>query len=1617
MTEEAGAVSSRIVIWAGASLESCSPEDRAGLSELMNLRGAQSLSDLHGLSLAELGAQADCFEKILDSTGLGQLVRIWWPGTPPPNARNVSRDPLSQSVSILDLSVRSANCLEHAGITTISELLRWTTDELLTIKNMGRKSVVEIQESLAGQGISGIPVPQEDVAPQSFCLAVLLSLQQCGIRTDTIARLHEAGIRRLDDLLVRNGGALRYWVGLTGSELMELREHLGRMGLSLDSPLPTWLRFHFYAVRNAFEGEIERLLTMDAEFTEDDEPELGLPSTPDDAAVPAQLEEELESCFAPRTKTRNRDIVRRLMGWDGKAGATLEQVGREFQLTRERVRQVLIKSLRPLNWETPTLFRRAVEFIARRTPILAEEAETELVRAGIVLQRFRIEAVEKTAREFSFPVSWSLERLNSRLVVIDPLAAGRIQEFLSAARKRVSHYGTTCREYVLTGLPCELTAEELHCYWFLVEDLVWLDEAHDWFWLPTKQNAVLSRLVKILRVAPRIRLDIARHGVLRDRRMDGVELPPGVFRALSATLPWCSIEGEELVATAAPDESPADEEDSGEQLVVEVLRQHGPVMWRRDLWRIANGHGVEKVNFDRLLSGSNVIVKHGPEVFGLIGSAYHEPPVEVPREQIEDTTEPPGQANILPIEDASGPGGVFNGCDPESPNFHEQVLRCIHLRSSHLRSSGVWSLMELGLTGSDFQTLRSWSNFGRLESRKILKQRLSCGSASYSGLEALAVTFLACCSEIARNSSSEGELWPSVEAEIGVDLRKELFAAPANPKPRIRDATESVCSKLGIRHAFGREGEQSWLRSVFLQFGITKSGWRRLSLWLSGVNLPAPVESLLGPSSGLHSDSFSLFWKTLQKLSWHEMSEKQARAELAQSRWVPASEIDALMCEAATRPDNELYRDGSDPDLPHEPDQLIGLPRLTWLDEPRFALPFNGHSSWLTAPRYALVVGGQRRIPIVRRGDEYALEAPGGRLEVDLKEAAVTVDLHLRQASCLAEPIVIKLAPEDFDFVFYNSAGQGLPNGEEKLGAATGCVLLCRSACDVTVEPPDAYVRRIFQGEWIVRSYRGAVPSELEIRREGLVLWSASRPHEPATAPRQKPRASCAGGRWGERATVSVQAPEGMVPQHLLVGETRVPLEPAANGSYRGTITLSPNVDYRRVVTRVEYEWNGRLRRLSADLTMGPLDGIAVESEQGWKVFREGGDVDAEFLRSHKVLTRLPSHYDGDPVATEGWAWMEGDHFCGRPRNAGAGTAIGSSLHGIGQSLRLSAGPYNRPIGGQELARSVIHSGVMRRVEQDGDAYQIQLRSAFELGSDHAIWVWHEGHNEPQKVPAGDWAQEDDVCLLELGARARPVALAVSFQGAWLGARTCQLGWQGFAGLISSSSDWKRTAGWLRWWRVPLLHGSLKAVAGARVLEARIATISTWTAREDLPGGARFSEEHEDAWRSVIRNFIWDWRPDADESADILKGFGLLTGDAESDIERAWDTYDVLLAIHPLLLAQAAKRGLAALFPRQDPEDLAYWLGKLRNRILGLDAFPRSDQVAAALRNAQRMTAESMAVDERFVDRSLLRDALALMSGTPIKDHDLRVAIANNQAARKYLAAALLEKMISGELR
>ena len=65
-----------------------------------------------------------------------------------------SQKVMDMNIDELELSVRSYNCLKRAGINTVEELTNKTAEDMMKVRNLGRKSLEEVLAKLKELGLS-----------------------------------------------------------------------------------------------------------------------------------------------------------------------------------------------------------------------------------------------------------------------------------------------------------------------------------------------------------------------------------------------------------------------------------------------------------------------------------------------------------------------------------------------------------------------------------------------------------------------------------------------------------------------------------------------------------------------------------------------------------------------------------------------------------------------------------------------------------------------------------------------------------------------------------------------------------------------------------------------------------------------------------------------------------------------------------------------------------------------------------------------------------------------------------------------------------------------------------------------------------------------------------------------------------------------------------------------------------------------------------------------------------------------------------------------------------------------------------------------------------------------
>lgn len=348
------------------------------------------------------------------------------------------------------------------------------------------------------------------------------------------------------------------------------------------------------------------------------------------------LEDELRGTLAGLTRgssrdsARNADVVMLRHGWDGSAPKTLQEVGDEFGLTRERVRQICTRAARRLSKGTrpmTPLLDEALALFAANIPCEASSVKALLVDAGLSARGIDGAGMLSLAEFFGHDLDAVLVEIGAVRLVVDRNFECLVGKARQTARKLIGAHGVTTVAEVTSELWGELDeAEQERREAFVRLELdaeptvVWLDEDRRWLWLtgiPDGRNRLLNNIRKVLSVSGEIDATDLRRAVRRDWRMGGYAPPARILLALAEAVP--ELERSDQVIKSLRPYSREEHLSDTEYIIVEVILSHGGVMRFDSLRNIVLDYGVGDSAFKQRMSQSPVIRKYAPCVYGLSG--------------------------------------------------------------------------------------------------------------------------------------------------------------------------------------------------------------------------------------------------------------------------------------------------------------------------------------------------------------------------------------------------------------------------------------------------------------------------------------------------------------------------------------------------------------------------------------------------------------------------------------------------------------------------------------------------------------------------------------------------------------------------------------------------------------------------------------------------------------------------------------------------------------------------------------------------------------------------------------------------------------------------------------
>jgi len=462
-------------------------------------------------------------------------------------------------------------------------------------------------------------------APGAAVAPLLLQVQEFPLSVRTRAALERKGIVYIGELAQTEPAQLLALPNFGRHSLEELGGLLGTLGLKFGLRIPDWVSDRIPELETRFAREIQQVRLEQAERTRK---LLG--------SGAATLENDLLALVAYEKDERKRKIHIRYYGWDGTGTRTLQQVGSEFGMTRERVRQ--ITSALPKQLVGKLLFMpvldRALEYVESRCPASATDVERGFPKAGISKEPFCLEGIINAAKLAARPLRFEIATICRTRYVLPASQVGDVrtqlettfESIVSRAKRSISTCGCgnldDFWEHLPSGVKAVVTPELVREILAAQKTVCWLGRNARWFWISGTRNPLLNRLQKILAVAGRVHIADVVSAVSRDRRNKRLAaIPRAVLLALCKQLPAYRVEGDLILGNPPP--RPESVLSRCELALFHALRKRG--LTRRDLAKKCSRRGVSGPGFVATLTRSPTVTKLPSGIYCLISETRRFP--------------------------------------------------------------------------------------------------------------------------------------------------------------------------------------------------------------------------------------------------------------------------------------------------------------------------------------------------------------------------------------------------------------------------------------------------------------------------------------------------------------------------------------------------------------------------------------------------------------------------------------------------------------------------------------------------------------------------------------------------------------------------------------------------------------------------------------------------------------------------------------------------------------------------------------------------------------------------------------------------------------------------------
>jgi DNA-directed RNA polymerase alpha subunit len=536
-----------------------------------------------------------------------------------------------------DLSTRTANCLINQQIAKVGQLLSLTPFDILKWPNAGQKTLQEIRFILGSIGLSlrndNEPAGKIDhgkleelllpPVPEQSANLLMLADAASGVQVRLVSQIETFPISvRAQNVLIQ--GRVQYLgelAQLTKKDLLriktcgtntvdELSALLKSQYLSLGLLIPDWSR----------KRAVELSKSMSAEIAREARARSGQ-LLAQVGTNPTCLEEELRRIAEILDTGRNIPLLMSLWGWNGSDPRVLDSVGKEYGLTRERVRQLAaraIKRLKRHKFDTPYL-NAAIQQLRKEIPAVDTSLIDRLRDQAITRSSFSVWGIELAAELLG--VHWGLTHVvvNGIKIVVATGDQHKLAKSFVALRRKTSELGCVNIQSLCSEIQIEEARTNTVRRFLDASSAVdWLDDAKEWMYLSnTARNRLFNLCEKVLGVCPSIGIGELRRAVGKSRRL-AMAPPQRILASFVSREGLGTIQGSKIVAIPSMGKAPTP--DSAEGKMLAVLDEFGPIMDGEDMAEKCIAAGMNATTFYIYRMISPVVSSLGRGVYCKVGS-------------------------------------------------------------------------------------------------------------------------------------------------------------------------------------------------------------------------------------------------------------------------------------------------------------------------------------------------------------------------------------------------------------------------------------------------------------------------------------------------------------------------------------------------------------------------------------------------------------------------------------------------------------------------------------------------------------------------------------------------------------------------------------------------------------------------------------------------------------------------------------------------------------------------------------------------------------------------------------------------------------------------------------